>query len=57
MTVTPEGWKDGLQALEQEWRRALEHGFTQDEISAQVDALRTGQTNQASARARGRPGR
>ena len=47
VTVTPEGWKDGLQALEQEWRRALEHGFTQDEIRAQVEALRTGQANQA----------
>lgn len=47
VTVTPEGWKDGLQALEQEWRRALEHGFTQEEIRAQVEALRTGQANQA----------
>ena len=47
VTVTPEGWKDGLQALEQEWRRAREHGFTQEEIRAQVEALRTGQANQA----------
>jgi zinc protease len=46
VTVTPEGWKDGVQALEKEWRRAIEHGFTEQEIRAQVDALRTNQTNQ-----------
>ncbi len=51
VTVMPEGWKDGLQALEQEWRRALEHGFTQEEIRAQVEALRTGQANQAEREA------
>lgn len=46
VTVAPEGWKDGLQALEMEWRRAIEHGFTQEEIRAQVEALRTSQVNQ-----------
>lgn len=51
VTVTPEGWKEGLQALEQEWRRALQHGFTQEEIRAQVEALRTSQANQAEREA------
>ena len=47
MTVTPESWKPGLQALEQEWRRALLHGFTRDEIDLQVAAMRTSQQNSA----------
>ena len=47
VVVTPEGWKTGLQALETEWRRAIEHGFTREEIRAQVEALRTSQQNQA----------
>ncbi len=47
VSVTPESWKPGLQALEQEWRRALLHGFTQDEIDLQAAALRTSQRNAA----------
>jgi zinc protease len=47
VSVTPESWKPGLQALEQEWRRALLHGFTTDEIDQQVEALRTAQSNAA----------
>ncbi len=47
VSVTPESWKPGLQRLEQEWRRALLHGFTQDEVERQVEALRTSQKNQA----------
>jgi zinc protease len=43
-TVTPGGWKKGLQAVEQEWRRALLFGFTQAEIDEQVAAMRTDQT-------------
>lgn len=46
VTVTPEGWKEGLEALEQEWRRALLHGFTQQEVDSQIEALRAGQVNQ-----------
>jgi zinc protease len=45
VTVTPEGWKFGLQTLEQEWRRAVQHGFTKAEIDAQVESLRVGQSN------------
>jgi zinc protease len=47
VNVTPDSWKPGLQALEQEWRRAYLHGFTKDEVDRQVAALRTGQENQA----------
>ena len=47
VTVTPDGWRAGLQRLEQEWRRALLYGFTKDEVDRQVEALRTGQKNQA----------
>lgn len=47
VSTTPEGWKDGLQALEKEWRRALQHGFSKDEIDRQVASLRTSQRNQA----------
>ncbi len=46
VTVTPESWKPGLQTLEQEWRRALLHGFTKDEVDRQIEALRTAQKNQ-----------
>lgn len=47
VSVTPQSWKPGLQALEQEWRRALLYGFTKDEIDQQVAALRTSQSNAA----------
>jgi zinc protease len=47
VTVTAETWREGLQALEQEWRRARQHGFTKDEVDRQVGALRTSQQNQA----------
>ena len=46
VNVTPEGWKEGLEALEQEWRRALVYGFTKQEVDGQIEALRTGQANQ-----------
>jgi zinc protease len=45
--VTPGAWKAGLRALEQEWRRALQYGFTKDEIDQQVAALRTSVANSA----------
>lgn len=47
VTLTPDNWLPGLQALEQEWRRALLHGFTRDEIDRQVEALRASLKNQA----------
>ncbi len=47
VSVTPDNWKAGLQRLEQEWRRAILHGFTRDEIDRQIDSLRTSQKNQA----------
>ncbi|MEP7209366.1 MAG: insulinase family protein [Alphaproteobacteria bacterium] len=47
VAVTPENWKAGLTALEQEWRRALLYGFTQQEIDEQIAALRSNQANAA----------
>jgi zinc protease len=47
VNVTPESWKPGLQALEQEWRRAYLYGFTKEEVDRQLAALRTSQENQA----------
>ena len=47
VSVTPGAWKAGLSALEQEWRRALLFGFTQEEIDEQIAALRSNQTNAA----------
>ena len=46
VSVSPEGWKEGLEAVEQEWRRALQYGFTQQEVNSQIDALRSAQANQ-----------
>ena len=47
VTFAPGAWQPALRALEQEWRRALLHGFTASEIEAQVEAFRTSQRNQA----------
>ena len=46
VNVTPDGWKDGLEALEQEWRKALLYGFSKQEVDSQIEALRAGQANQ-----------
>lgn len=40
--VTPGGWRNGLAALEQEWRRALRYGFTQQELEQQATELLAG---------------
>jgi zinc protease len=45
--VKPGGWKRGLQALEQAWRRALLFGFTDAEIEEQLSILRTDRRNSA----------
>jgi zinc protease len=37
----PERWEEGLAVVEQELRRALEHGFTQSELDEQLTNLRT----------------
>lgn len=47
VSFAPGGWQPALAALEQEWRRALLHGFTATEIEAQIEAFRTSQRNQA----------
>jgi zinc protease len=47
VSVTPGEWAKGLRAVEQEWRRALEHGFTQDEIDQQIASMRTSVANAA----------
>lgn len=46
-SVTPGQWKRGLEALEQTWRSALVHGFTQTEIDQQKAALRSALANAA----------
>jgi zinc protease len=45
-STTPEGWQDGLAAIEQELRRALEFGFSQSEIDEQLANIRTSLENQ-----------
>jgi len=45
-STTPDGWKDGLEAIEQELRRAIEFGFSQAEIDEQLANIRTGLENQ-----------
>ena len=47
VSFAPGEWAAAVAALEQEWRRALLHGFTAPEIEAQVESLRTSQKNQA----------
>lgn len=37
----PERWEEGLAVVEQELRRALEHGFTEAELEEQLSNLRT----------------
>jgi zinc protease len=46
--VKPGGWKRGLQALEQAWRRALLFGFTDAEIDEQLSMMRTDRRNAAA---------
>ncbi len=38
----PERWEEGLALMEQELRRALEHGFTPAELEEQLSNVRTG---------------
>lgn len=50
----PDRWEEGLAVVEQELRRALEHGFTQSELDEQLTNLRTALENsveQADTRA------
>jgi zinc protease len=47
VTVLPGEWRRGLETLEQTWRSALVHGFTQPEIEQQKAALRTAFDNAA----------
>ncbi len=54
---SPENWRDGLAVLEQELRRAVEHGFTRAELDEQLANLRTALRNaaeQAGTRESGR---
>ena len=51
VTFAPGRWREAITALEQEWRRALIYGFTQAEITAQVEAFRSSQRNQAEREA------
>ncbi len=50
-TITPGDWKPALVTLEQEWRRALLHGFTQEEIDIQIANMRTSVENAAQREA------
>lgn len=45
--ATPDRWHEGVAELENEIRRALEHGFTQGELNEQLANLRTGLRNRA----------
>lgn len=42
---SPERWREGLAVVEQEVRRAMEHGFTQAELDEQMSNLRTSVRN------------
>ncbi|WP_207912471.1 pitrilysin family protein [Parafrankia sp. BMG5.11] len=44
-------WREGLEAAVREWRRALQHGFTDAEIAEQVARTRQSQENAARAAA------
>ena len=43
--ATPDRWRDGVAVLENELRRAFEHGFTQSELNEQLANLRTALRN------------
>lgn len=43
------GWKRGLQAATEEYRRALEYGFTQAEVAEQIANARTSARNAAAS--------
>ncbi len=45
-STTPDGWQDGLAAIEQELRRAIKYGFSQAEIDEQLANIRTSIENQ-----------
>ena len=47
-STTPENWEASVGIIEQELRRALEHGFTQAEIDEQLANSRTGLENQVA---------
>ncbi|OLF81188.1 hypothetical protein AWH62_00485 [Maricaulis sp. W15] len=40
--VRPDRWEEGVTTVEQELRRALEHGFTQAELDEQIANMHTG---------------
>jgi len=46
-SIVPGGWPAALEALEQEWRRALLYGFTDEEIGIQIANMRTSVENAA----------
>ena len=46
---TPDNWRDAVGVIEQEVRRAVEHGFSQAELNEQLANFRTGQINAAES--------
>ena len=46
---SPERWREGLAVIEQEVRRAMEHGFSQAELDEQMSNLRTSIRNAVNA--------
>lgn len=46
---TPDNWRDAVGVIEQEVRRAVEHGFSQAEFNEQLANFRTGQINAAES--------
>jgi zinc protease len=47
----PAKWRDALQTLEQEHRRAVEHGFTQAELQREIGDIRGRMTSQVTGAA------
>lgn len=47
----PNGWRRALETIEQEHRRAIEHGFSEAEIQREIAVMRSTLTNAAAGRA------
>lgn len=55
--LRPDEWREGVAVVEQELRRAREHGFTEAELAEQISNMRTSLRDQADqARTRPSPG-
>ena len=55
VTLSGERWREGLEAAEQESRRALEHGVRQDELAREIEEFRASLKAAAAGAATRRP--